>query len=160
MLHDPKFWVAVSSTIFFIAAFKPIKNAIAKMINDRIVKIKSDIEEAALLKKEALELLHEAETKLASVEIQAKGILTNAQEQADLIVKNTQEKLAKDIETRKNIALQKIKSLEESAVEEIKKKVSSVTLFAVQTIAEENLDEETLDRLSIASIEKLPKNFH
>ena len=160
MLHDPKFWVAVSSIIFFIAAFKPMKNAIAKMINDRIAKIKGDIEEARRLKKEAIELLKEAEGKLAGVETQAKNILNNAQAQADLIVKNTQEKLAKDIETRKNMALQKIKNLEESAVEEIKKKVSAVTLLAVQTIAEENLDEATLDKLSIASIEKLPKNFH
>lgn len=160
MLHDPKFWVAVSTILFFIAAFKPMKNAIVNMINDRIAKVSKDIEEARRLKSEATALLEAAEQKLARVETEAKEILNNAKTQSDLIVKNAQEKISKDIETRKNLAIQKIKNLEESAVEEIKKKVSAVTLLAVQTIAEENLDQETLDKLSLASIEKLPKNFH
>lgn len=159
-LHDPKFWVAVSTTIFFVAAFKPAKNAISRMIDEKINKVKTDIEEAAKLKSEALALFAIAEQKLASIEVESENILNNAKLNSANIVKNAEEKLARDIETRKNMAFQKIKNLEDAALDDIKNKVSSITLLAVQTIVEENLDEKTLERLENSSIEKLPKNFH
>lgn len=161
LLQEPKFWVAVSTIIFFIIALKPMRFAINKGISDKISKIRRELDEAEKLKSEAIALLGEAERKLAAVEDQAKAIIKNAESQSNIMLSNSKLKLERDIKIKKDMALQKIKNFEDNAIDEVKKKVSAVTLLAVQTIVEENLDESVLNELADESINKINnKTFH
>jgi F-type H+-transporting ATPase subunit b len=158
--HDPKFWVAVATVLFFILAYKPSKNAVNKMLDDKISKIEKDIADAKKLKSEALELLAIAEKKLSQVEEESKNILNHAKNQAENIIKTTSEKLEKDINIRKNMAVSKIKNFEDEAISEIKSRISTVTLLATHTIIEQNIDDEKVAEINNISIDKISKTFH
>jgi F-type H+-transporting ATPase subunit b len=159
MKFDESFWVAVATALFIAAVYKPAKRAINSLLHKRIDTVKSNLEQARKLKEEAQELLAEAEKKLSKSEHDAKTIIKHANEEAEFIVSRARDKLKSDIEIRRKLAMQKIKSLEESAVDEIKKNLSSLTIIAAQTILEEHVKDEIQDKLTDESIEKADKTI-
>ncbi len=160
ILHDPAFWVSVATLTFVVIVFKPAKKAILAALDLRISKVRSELDEARRLREESEKIIAEARTKLAKSEEDAKQILLHAKNEADSIIKITTQKLEKDIEIRKNLALSKIQSLEETSIADIKKNISAFTILAAHTILEENIDEETTKRLDEDSIEKIIKTYH
>ena len=160
MNFDETFFVAVATLIFAIVVYKPSKKAILSLIDKRIDGIRNEIDEAKKLKEEAQEILAEAKRNLLDSEQQASDILNHAKEEAKSITKNVSDKLKKDIETRKKLSIQKIQSIEDKAVEEVKKSISAMTINAAQTIVEENLDEATYDSIIEGSVDKISKTIH
>ncbi len=157
---DEKFIVAVATVIFFAVTFKPMKQGLLGIIDSRINKIKSDLAEAANLKAEATKLLAQAQTKLAQSEVEAANILDHAKKEADLILSKAKEKLEKDIEVRKKLAMQKIQSFEENAINELKKNISQITVVAAAQIIEESGNDDSFKQSVAGSIEKLSKTVH
>ena len=50
---DPTFWVAVAFVVFAALVFKPIRQAIAGALDDKIALIRGEVEEAQRLREEA-----------------------------------------------------------------------------------------------------------
>jgi F-type H+-transporting ATPase subunit b len=157
---DAKFFVAVATLLFVVVTFKPIKKVLLSMIDERIDKIKSDLAEAARLKDEATKILKESEENLLRSEKEAAEIISHAKLEAENIISKTKEKLEKDIETRKAIAFQKIKSLEESALLELKKSVASIAIGASAKVIQQQSSDDDFKNLVDGSIEKLSKTIH
>jgi F-type H+-transporting ATPase subunit b len=160
MQFNEEFFVAAATVIFFAATFKPMKKALLGMLDGKINKIRKDLNEAARLKNEASKLLAEAQARLVETENHAKDIINHAQKEADLLVRNTRTKLETDIETRKKLAMQKIQSFEENAINELRKNISSITVSAAAQIIEESSDEDSFKKLVGTSLEKLSKTIH
>ena len=160
MQFNEEFFVAAATLVFFAGAFKPIKKSLLGMLDSKIAKIKKDLSEAARLKNEAAKLLSEAQTRLVETENHAKEIITHAQKEADLLVSNTRTKLEQDIETRKKLAMQKIQSFEENAINELRKNISNITVTAAAQIIEESSDEDSFKKLVGTSLDKLSKTIH
>ncbi len=154
---DPTFWVAIATISFFAMAFKPMKNAFFSGVDNKISDIKKALDDANRLRSEAEKILAEAQLKLAQSENEASQIIAFAKSQAEDILSRTKIKLEKDIENRKNMAVSKIKSLEETSLSEIKKNVSALTILTAQTIIEENVGDADSARLAEESSLKLAK---
>ncbi|MDX1949387.1 MAG: hypothetical protein SFT90_02665 [Rickettsiales bacterium] len=157
IFSDPTFWVAIATFSFFALAFKPMKNAFFNGVDSKISNIKKAIEDAERLKKEAEDILKEAQAKLSQSEIEANNIISFAKSQAEDIINRTKVKLEKDIQNRKNIVISKIKSLEETSLDEIKKNVSALTIMTAHTVIEENLSDNDSINLIDDSTQKLTK---
>jgi F-type H+-transporting ATPase subunit b len=142
---DEKFIVAVATVIFFALTFKPMKQGLLGIAN---------------LKAEATKLLAQAQTKLAQSEVEAANILDHAKKEADLILSKAKDKLEKDIEVRKKLAMQKIQSFEENAINELKKNISQITVVAAAQIIEESGNDDSFKQSVAGSIEKLSKTVH
>lgn len=160
MHFDEKFFVALATVTFAVLVFKPVKKALLAMVDGKIAKIKSDLETAEKLKNDAQMLFDESKAKLEAVEKQAIEILNHAKNEANLLVQNANLKLAADIEVRKKLALQKIQSFEDNAVNELRKNISLITINAAATAIEESGDEENLKKLFNSSLDKIAKTVH
>ena len=57
LISDAKFWTAVAFVIFILITFKPIKSILIKNLDDKISKIKKDIDEAEKIEEDAKKLL-------------------------------------------------------------------------------------------------------
>jgi F-type H+-transporting ATPase subunit b len=160
MHFDEKFFVLVATITFIVLTFKPVKKALLAMIDGRIAKIKSDLETAEKLKNEAQKLFDESKARLEAVEKQAIEILNHAKNEANMLVENTNRKLAADVEIRKKLALQKIQSFEDNAVNELKKNISLITINAAANAIEESGDADNLKKLFNSSLDKITKTVH
>ncbi len=160
MHFDEQFFVAVVTVIFFAMTFKPMKKAIVGMLDSRIESIRKNLDEAESLKKQALSLLHEAEAKLARTEKEAKQMLEHAREESEQIITNTRAKLEQDVEVRKKLALQKIQSFEDKAIEDIKKNISLITVEVASKAIDEAGNDNDFKKLIAGSIDKLSKTVH
>lgn len=159
-LEDPKFWVAAATVTFVAMVFKPVKKMALAALDARISKVRSELDSARSLREESEKILAEAQEKLAQSEKQAEQILAHAKTEASNIIQFTKQKLEKDIEIRKNLALTKIRSLEESSIAEVKKNISALTILAAHTILEENVDDATIRRFDEDSAERIVKVYH
>ncbi len=130
------------------------------MMDTRIEKIKQNMLEAVTLRDDAMKLFEAAEKKLAQSEVEAADIVAHAHKEAELIIENTRVKLEKDIEIRKKLALQKIQSFEENAINELKKNISNITVAAAAQVIEENNGDENFKKSVSSSLEKLSKTIH
>jgi F-type H+-transporting ATPase subunit b len=160
MNFDEKFFVALATVSFVVLTFKPVKKTLLDMIDGKIAKIKSDLDTAEQLKNEAQKLFDESKAKLEAVEKQAIEILNHAKFEANLMVENANRKLVADIEVRKKLALQKIQSFEDNAVNELKKNISLITINAAANAIEESGDAESIKKLFNSSIDKITKTVH
>ena len=157
---DEKLIVAVATISFVVLVFKPAKRAILSMIDNKIADIKKNITEAEELKAAAEKLFEQAEAKLAQSEEEAEQILNHANKEAKHIVVSTKEKLGKDVETRKNLALQKIQSFEDNAIRELKGNIAQITVAVASKVIEESDDKEAFENLVVDSLEKVSKTIH
>ncbi len=159
-LEDPKFWVAAATVTFVVIVFKPVKKMVLTALDARISKVRSELDSARSLREESEKILAEAQEKLTKSEEEVKKILLHAKTEASNIIQFTKQKLEKDIEIRKNLTLTKIRSLEESSIAEMRKSISAFTILAAHTILEENVNEDTSQRLDQESAERIGKMYH
>ncbi|RYE85644.1 MAG: ATP F0F1 synthase subunit B, partial [Hyphomicrobiales bacterium] len=80
---DNTFWAFVALVIFLlVVAYFKVPGMIAKALDARSVKIRSDIEEARALKEEAKQQLAEYQRRRHDAEIEAREIVAGAQREA------------------------------------------------------------------------------
>lgn len=156
---DAKFIVAAATILFFVALFKPMKKALLGMLDERINKIAKELEDAQNLKNEAKKLFDEAKLRLEQSELEAKNIVDHASKEAETMIVKTKTKLDKDIEVRKALAVQKIRSFEENAINEIKRQISNITIMTSSQILSD-VNETNFKNSVHSSIEKLSKTLH
>src|SRR5690349_6678006 len=90
MLTDPTMWTGVALLILLLAAFifmKPHK-AMAKSLDDRAAKIRSELDNAEALRKEAEAKLADAERRQKEAEESAKAIIEQAGREAEQFSKD------------------------------------------------------------------------
>lgn len=154
---DPSFWVAVSTVIFFSFLYVKTKSIVIKGLDDKIYSIKQKLDEAQSLKDEAQRLYSEAEKSLAQSKVRAKEIIKRAEEESNNIIENSRAKLESDIEIRKKIAEEKIKTFESTALRGLKNQMANMTIDLVNNVVSRKIDSSTSEDLIDSSIARLDK---
>ena len=86
---DPQIWVAISFILFFAIFGSLLWNKIKKFLDDKILAIKNDIEEAKLLHDEAKKLLSSETIKYQALDNEIKRIINvSKKESNDLLIEN------------------------------------------------------------------------
>jgi len=160
MQFDESFFVALVTLSFFVLTFRPMKRAILGIIDSRIEAIRQNLKEAENLKRAALKLLQESEAKLAQAEEDAAEMVSRARADAESILSIAQAKLHNDIENRKKLALQKIQSFEERAIEDLKQNISAITVEVAAKAIDTAGNDNDFKKLVTTSIERLSKTIH
>ena len=93
MTIDATFWVAVSFFIFLgILIYFKIPKKIKDVLNENILNIKNQINEAEKLKEEAKNILSEHEKKISNSKAEVKSMLDKANEDSERnIIKTNKE---------------------------------------------------------------------
>jgi F-type H+-transporting ATPase subunit b len=124
MFEDPKFWLTVSFILFVILMIKPFKSMMIGGLDQKIEEIKLNINSSLKSFSEAEVKLKEAEKQTEDLDNKIQELLNSAKSQAETISKNIIDKTSHTISSKEKSSLERIKQIEISAIQSIKKQAS------------------------------------
>ena len=146
MVIDSTFWVAVSFFIFFGGlVYLKVPQKINEILNKLITDIKNEIDESEKLRKEAKDLLNNAQSKLDTAQSVRNEILEQAKKDSDRLIIELNDKFHKSSEIKKNLAENKISQMKEAAIKEIKDASIKIAVDSVKKIISTSVDKSKLD---------------
>ena len=124
MFEDPKFWLTVSFILFVILMIKPFRSMMIGGLDQKIEEIKSNINSSLKSFSEAEVKLKEAEKQTEDLDNKIQELLNSAKSQAETISKTIVDKTSQTISSKEKNSLERIKQIEISAIQSIKKQAS------------------------------------
>lgn len=159
LLHDHEFWVLVSALIFVIAVWKPAKRALVTSLDERAVRIASELDEARRLREEAERLLAEYQQKQRAAIDEAQAIVAHARQEAEAIAAQSARDLQQMLERRQRLAEERIAQAEAKAAAEIRAEAVDVAIAAARRVIRSDLDEGRGAALINSAIAALPQGL-
>ncbi len=128
-------WATIALVIFIgIALYMGIHKTIAKMLDDRIKAIETELSEAERLRLEAKFLLEEYESKRQAATKEAEDIVTAAREEAFRMAEDAKVSLEALIARRTKAVEDKIAQAESQAVAEVRARAADVAVEAARVL--------------------------
>ena len=155
MRLDATFWVTVSFFIFLgILVYFKIPQKIKNLLDQNILTIKNQINEAEELKEDAKNILIEHEKKISNSKREVQNMIDKANEEAEKNVIRVNQEFYRVMENRKKNAEEKIKQLKNQATKDIKNASVKIALESVEKLIKNSLNKSKLDKIYSSSIEE------
>ena len=155
MIMDATFWVTVSFFIFLgILTYFKIPQKIKEALEQNILNIKNQINEAEKLKEDAKNILTEHEKKISNSKNEVKEMIDKASEEAEKNVIRVNKEFHDLMENRKKNAEERIKQLKNQAKKDIKNTSVKIAIESVEKLIKNSLDKSKLDKIYSSSIEE------
>jgi len=158
--QDPATWVAVSTVIFALAAFKPLSKMLLGALDARSIKIRSELEEASKLRVEAEELLNSYRAKYELAVSESQEIIATARNEASKMLASAKNEIDLIVKKRMESVMQRIDQAEKAAVNDIQVSAIDIAVNATKTIIKEKLQSAHSDELITYSIGELQRKLH
>ena len=131
---DATFWVTISFLIFLgILVYFKIPQKIKEALEQNILNIKNQINEAEKLKEDAKNILTEHEKKISNSKNEVKEMINKASEEAEKNVIRVNKEFHNLMENRKKNAEERIKQLKKNKLKtNVSKKFRKISLFELQ----------------------------
>jgi F-type H+-transporting ATPase subunit b len=155
-MSSTELWVATSTVIFIILAWKPLARAIIPGLDHRRQRITHELDEAQRLRAEAEALLAEIRTRHETASIEAEGIVAFARDEAQRLRLHAEEDMKRHIARRERQATDRIAQAEATAIARIKARAVDLALAASSHLLTEKLAEDAGERLIDEAIAALP----
>jgi F-type H+-transporting ATPase subunit b len=156
-LGAPWFVAAAMVAVILIIVWKKVPSAIGHALDKRIDSIRSQLAEAAQLRREAEALRAEYEAKAAAADAERQTLLDRARQEAQAIVDQAKADTASLIERRSRLAEDKIAAAERQAIDEVRNRAAAAAAAAAAKLIGEELgadaDKAMVDK-TIAEIGK------
>ena len=128
-------WATIALVIFIgIAIYAGIHKSIAKVLDERIKAIETELAEAERLRLEAKFLLEEYESKRQAATQEAEGIVAAAREEAFLLTAEAKASLEALISRRTKAVEDKIAQAESQAIAEVRSRSADVAVEAARVL--------------------------
>lgn len=147
MVIDESFIVALSFFAFIAVAYRPLSRVIARTLDSRAQRIESELAEAVRLREEAQVMLSNYEKKYREIEQESEQILTHARETADKIRREAEEQLKHDVQTRIQVAHEKVRHAEENAINDVERQVMDTVIETVRDVIRKKYKSQADDQL-------------
>jgi F-type H+-transporting ATPase subunit b len=135
LLKDPELWVAIAFLLFLgMLAWLGVPNLLFKALDDRSARIKSELDEALRLRKEAEEVLAEYKRRQDEAEKTAESIIHNAGIEAERMATEAQAKVEEFISRRTRMAETKIAQAESQALADVRAAAADVAIAAAEAM--------------------------
>jgi F-type H+-transporting ATPase subunit b len=155
MTIDATFWVMVSFFLFIgLLVYFQIPQKIKKILEDNIMNIKGQIDEAYKLKEDSKNILTEHEKKISNSKTEVKSMITKASEEAEKNIIKTNQDFHNLMDNRKKNAEERIKQLKNQALKDIKNASVKIAIESVEKLLKNSLDKSKLDKIYMSSIEE------
>lgn len=156
LLSNAEFWVGIGFLVVIgVILYAGAPKMIGKMLDDRALAIKAELDEAARLRAEAEALLADYKRKSAGAEAEAAAIVDEARADAERIAAEMRTALAAQIERRGKQAQDKIASAEAAAMAEIRALAADAAAAAAEKLIAARLDEKRAGALIETSLKDL-----
>ena len=155
MTIDATFWVMISFFLFVgLLIYFQIPKKVEKTLEENILNIKNQIDEADKLKEDAKNILAEHEKKISNSKAEVKLMITKAGEEAEKNIIKTNQDFHNLMENRKKNAEERIKQLKNQALKDIKNTSVKIAIESVEKLLKNSLDKSKLDKIYMSSIEE------
>ena len=155
MTIDATFWVMISFFLFVgLLIYFQIPQKIKKTLEENILNIKNQNDEADKLKEEAKNILTEHEKKISNSKTEMKSMITKASEEAEKNIIKTNQDFHNLMENKKRNAEERIRQLKNQALKDIKNTSVKIAMESVEKLLKNSLDKSKLDKIYMSSIEE------
>ena len=155
MTIDATFWVMISFFLFVgLLIYFQIPQKIRTTLDENILNIKNQINEADKLKEDAKNILTEHEKKISNSKAEVKLLISKANEEAEKNVIKTNQNFHNLMDNRKKNAEERIKQLKNQALKDIKNTSVKIAIESVEKLLKNSLDKSKLDKIYTSSIEE------
>ena len=155
MTIDATFWVAVSFFIFLgILIYFKIPQKVKQVLDENILNITNQINEAEKLKEEAKNILSENEKKISNSKAEVKSMINKANEDSEKNIIRTNEEFHRLMDNRKKNAEERIKQMKNQALKDIKNTSVKIAIESVEKLLKNSIDKSKLDKIYLSSIEE------
>tara|TARA_B100000767_G_C19582569_1_gene457949 strand:- start:126 stop:623 length:498 start_codon:yes stop_codon:yes gene_type:complete len=155
MIIDATFWVAVSFFIFLgVLIYFKIPQRIISALNENIISIRNEVDNAEDLKEESKNILSEYEKKIGNAKNEVKEMIDAATEEAEKTVLKTNEEFHLQMENRKKNTEERIKQMKNQALKDIKDASVKISIESVEVLLKNSLDKNKLNKIFTTSIEE------
>ncbi len=152
---DATFWVTISFFIFLgILIYFKIPQKIKETLEQNILNIKNEINEAEKLKEDAKNILAEHEKKISNSKNEVKKMIDKASDEAEKNVIRVNKEFHNLMENKKKNVEQRIGQLKNQAEKDIKNASVKIALESVEKLIKNSLDKSKLDKIYSSSIEE------
>ena len=128
---DATFWATVALVLFLgVAFYFGVPGMIAKALDGRADKIRTDLDEARRLREEAQGLLADYQRRREEAETEAREIVEAARREASALAKDAERKTAEDVARRTSLAEARIARAETEAIQEVKSAAAEIAVAA------------------------------
>lgn len=135
MLHEAETWVAIAFVVFVaLLAFLGVHKQIVSALDKRSNRIKTELDEAARLKAEAMALLAEYRRKQQEAETEARSIIDGAKAEAERLAVEAKAKAEEFVARRTKMAETKIAQAEAQAVADVRAAAADAAVAAAEKI--------------------------
>jgi F-type H+-transporting ATPase subunit b len=154
-MFNEKFWLAIAFFSFLGLLIKFVFPKIAKNLDAQSKKIAEDILEAKKLREGAQKLLEEAKVFHKHSIEHSQKIITDAIEEAKKIEINSKKSLEDQIKKVSDIALERLKSEEESAIRQVKVNIINDAIEQFSTIKFKDDEQNKIIEKALEKISKI-----
>ena len=155
MTIDATFWVMISFFLFVgLLIYFQIPQKIKKTLEENILNIKNQIDEADKLKEEAKNILTEHEKKISNSKAEVQLMINKANEATERNIIKTNEDFHNLMENKKRNAEERIRQLKNQALKDIKNTSVKIAMESVEKLLKNSLDKSKLDKIYMSSIEE------
>ena len=155
MTIDATFWVTISFLIFlWILIYFKIPQKIKETLEQNILNIKNEINEAEKLKEDAKNILAEHEKKISNSKNEVKKMIDKASDEAEKNVIRVNKEFHNLMENKKKNLEQRVGQLKDQAEKDIKNASVKIALESVEKLIKNSLDKSKLDKIYSSSIEE------
>ena len=159
ILDDATLWVAISFIIFIILVFKPLKKMMLTSLDNKILELKSQLEESRKLKDDAEKLFAEQNKKYEETLIKIKKLNEDAIYESKIIKKKFEEDI-KNTLLRKDKGFKQLSAQMELKVrEDLKNEIIKKTLHYTEFKIKKKLKKSHNSKLISESLLKLTNHL-
>lgn len=154
-------WATVALLIFVgIVVYLKVPGMISRALDNRALKIRSDLDEARRLREEAQALLAEFQQKRKDAEKEAADIVTAAKREAEMLVADAHKKTEDYVTRRTAMAEQKIAQAEREAVNEVRSSAVDIAVEAARRLLADNPEIKAGEELFKSSLQELKSKLN
>ena len=157
---DEHFFVAVAFVVFVALIYKKAKIFILAAVDARILKVKSELEEATRLKNEASALLAKYEKEQSRSLEEVQSILAHARLEAERITKEARDLLEYALSKRTELAMQKIAQAESAVLADLRSNALDITMEAARTLILESMSPEVAEEILSKAFQDIERKLH
>ena len=155
MMIDATFWVTISFFIFLgILIYFKIPQKIKAVLEENILNIKNQINEAEKLKEDAKNILTDHEKKISNSKKEVSNMINKANELAEKNVIKANKEFHDLMENRKKNAEERIRQLKNQAVKDIRNASIKIAIESVEKLMKNSIDKSKLDKIYTSSLEE------
>jgi F-type H+-transporting ATPase subunit b len=153
---EPRNWVVFAFILFFVLFGKTLWGALAGMLDARAVAVKTELEEASRLRREAESMLRDAEKQRVDALAEAKSLIEGARSEAERLTAAAAAEAEASATRREQMAIDRITAAEKAAVDDVRLTAADIATTAVRQFLVEGLTADADALLIDQAIAQLP----